>query len=297
MSWLQIELGATPDNLADIEAVLAEAGAVSVTLISAADEPVLEPAPGETPLWESVVVRALFALDVDVGALRRSLLVCGAGGIDTVEFIGARDWTEAARTYAVDRVFAGRLHLRPKVAEAPPASAAGDALVPLYLEPGLAFGSGSHPTTSLCLEWVAANVQTGMRVLDFGCGSGLLGIGAALLGAEVVAVDHDEQAIMATRENAAYNGITEQRINVMSLDAWQAHAQLGSFDVVVANILAGPLRELAGTFESVTRQGAHIVLSGVLEEQAADVMQAYANTTFAAPRQDSGWVLLTGVRT
>ena len=136
-----------------------------------------------------------------------------------------------------------------------------------------------------------------MRVLDFGCGSGVLGIGAALLGADVVAVDHDAQAVVATRDNAAYNGITDQRLSAMSLDAWQAHAQHGPFDVVVANILAGPLRELADTFENVAKHGAHIVLSGVLEEQAAEVMQAYANTTFAAPQADAGWVLLTGVRT
>lgn len=297
MSWLQIELGASPDNLATIEDVLTEAGAVAVTLISAADEPVLEPAPGETPLWDSVRVRALFALDVDVAAVRRSLLAGGAAGIDAVEFVGAQDWSQAARTHAVDQVFAERLHLRPKTDPVrPPDDVQGNAMVTLYLEPGLAFGSGSHPTTSLCLEWLAANVEPGMRVLDFGCGSGVLGIGAALLGADVVAVDHDAQAVVATRDNAAYNGIRDERLSAMSLDAWQAHAQQDPFDVVVANILAGPLRDLADTFESVAKNGAHIVLSGVLEEQAAEVMQAYANTTFATPQADAGWVLLTGVR-
>ncbi len=291
MNWLQLELEATPDTLAGIEGALEAAGAVSIALLSAADEPVLEPAPGETPLWRSVRVRALLGVDVDLAGLRRRLTEAGAGAIADVDFIGDADWQSVAGNHAVDRVFADRLHLLPKSAEAP----AGAEEAVLYLEPGLAFGSGSHPTTSMCLEWLAANVATGSRVLDFGCGSGVLGIAAALLGATVDAVDHDAQAVVATVDNAAYNGITTEQLRAADADGWHARNARDAYDVIVANILAGPLQQLAATFERAAASGGAIVLSGVLAEQADAVMDAYAQTEFATPQLEAGWALLAGV--
>ncbi len=293
MSWLQLELRATPDTLEAIESVLLACGSVSITLVSDADEPVLEPAPGETPLWSSVRMQALFPLETDMRRLRDAIRALDGNAVEhlQVEFVNAQDWQEAARTYAVDCVFANRLWLLPKDLQV---SEPASDLTLLRLDPGLAFGSGSHPTTRLCLQWIAAHVVPGMRILDFGCGSGVLGIAAALLGAHVVAVDHDDQAVMATTENAAYNGLSVDNIQVMSLEQWQSLAEKPVFDAIVANILAGPLQSLAAEFERIVAPGGDIVLSGVLAEQAADVMAAYTQTNFLHPEIEAGWACLQG---
>lgn len=300
MSWLQIELRATPASLPIIEDALYECEAVSITLLSDAEEPVLEPNPGETPLWSSVRVQALFDVNADMAALGQAL-----AAIDpelsrslSVDFVKPAAWQDAARTYAVNQVFADRLWLLPKdMADINIEGATNDKLVRLYLEPGLAFGSGSHPTTRLCLAWLAANIQPGQRVLDFGCGSGVLGIAAALLGATVVAVDHDDQAIMATRENAAYNGLSEMELTAYGLDAWNNSqpSDADGYDVVVANILAAPLQSLAVEFEGVTSPGGAVVLSGVLQDQAQAVMDSYRRTAFQTPTIEDGWACLVGI--
>ena len=304
MSWLQIELRATPAALPVIEDALYECQAVSITLLSDTEEPVLEPDLGETPLWSSVRVQALFDLDSDMVTLRQALLAIDPALTSdlSVEFVNPANWQDAARTYAVNQVFGERLWLLPKedrgladnVTE-PSATTLKSELVRFYLEPGLAFGSGSHPTTRLCLTWLATNIRPGQRVLDFGCGSGVLGIAAALLGATVVAVDHDDQAIMATRDNAAYNGLSEMELTAYSLAAWRNHQQSDGFDVVVANILAAPLQTLAEEFERVALPGAAIVLSGVLEDQAQTVMGSYRRTEFQTPNIEAGWACLIGV--
>ena len=293
MSWLQIELPATAATLPELEEALLACGALSLSLVSDADEPVLEPAPGETPLWSSVRVHALFDLDTDMAQVRHML-----GALDLlrgelrVEFVRPDDWQEAARSHAVNEVFAERLWVLPRDARP-----SGDAsLIPLRLDPGLAFGSGSHPTTRMCLRWLAQHVAADQRVLDFGCGSGILAIAAALLGAQVVAVDHDSQALMATRENAAYNEVSPGALTVLSLEAWYREKRERRFDVVVANILAAPLQSLAPEFEQVLESGGSIVLSGVLAEQAQQVMSSYAVTDFQTPIVEAGWACLTGIR-
>jgi ribosomal protein L11 methyltransferase len=290
---LQIELRATPATLPEVEDALLSCGAVSLSLVSDADEPVLEPAPGETPLWSSVRVQALFDLHTDMAQVRQTLdahdLLRGQLQMD---FVQPSDWQDAARSHAVNEVFADRLWVLPKDAQ-PSADAS---LMQLRLDPGLAFGSGSHPTTRLCLRWLAGHVIAGQRVLDFGCGSGILAIAAALLGARVVAVDHDPQALMATRENAAYNAVDESALKVLSVDAWQRERHEHSFDVVVANILAAPLQSLADEFEQALVSGGSIVLSGVLVEQAQQVMSSYVVTDFDAPVVEAGWACLTGTR-
>ena len=166
----------------------------------------------------------------------------------------------------------------------------------LYLEPGLAFGSGSHPTTRMCLEWLASHIKADQVVLDFGCGSGILAIGAALLGARVIAVDHDDQAITATRENAQFNGVSEQIQTLTLVDwgrdgSWQASEH---FDVVVANILAAPLIDLAPTFSGSLRRGGSLVLAGILDHQASQVMQAYPGVKFGPTVAEDEWVCLAG---
>ena len=295
MSWLQLELRVAPLSLTDSEAVLLEAGAVAITLLSDDDEPVLEPAPGETPLWSSVRVLALLPVDTNMAELQVQLQhLPQIPPVLDVQFIADQNWQAQVNNHAVDQVFAQRLWLLPKHQRVDETLAQRYTL--LRLEPGLAFGSGSHPTTRLCLQWLAENIQAGQKVLDFGCGSGVLAIAAALLGAEVVAVDHDAQAILATRENADYNGLDTRQVDVVLAEQWQAHLYPQHFDVVVANILARPLQDLAAEFESVTLPGGAIVLSGILEAQAAEVAGSYKQTTYAEPRIEAGWVCLAGVR-
>ncbi|NKC00831.1 MAG: 50S ribosomal protein L11 methyltransferase [Pseudomonadales bacterium] len=291
MSWLQIELVVTPEKLEALEAVMFAAGCVSVALVSESDEPVLEPAPGEMPLWRSIRLQCLFPLSVDFGALRRLLTEEDAVSVEPT-FVGETDWQSYARSFATDEVFAERLHLRPPLSA--DESYEPGALVPLFLEPGLAFGSGSHPTTRLCLDWIAKNVVTDTKVLDFGCGSGVLAIAAALLGAEVVAVDHDDQAVTATKENARINKVAS-RVRVLNLKAWLANRE-NEFDVVVANILAGPLRDLADEFVQAAKPRSVMVLAGLLADQVNDVKSAYAGTVdFVSAEQIEDWVRLVGV--
>jgi len=290
VSWFQFEWVLRPTQLAEAESILFECGAISLSLVGDTDEPVLEPAPGELPLWSSIRMRALFPLSVDIQALKATLASepSIAGGME-IQFVGERDWQAQARRFAVDRVFAGRLRLRPPthlIEE-------DDPYVNLYLEPGLAFGSGAHATTAMCLTWLAAHIVPDLRVLDFGCGSGVLGIAAALLGAQVIAVDYDQQALQATRENADRNGCLSG-MDILSLEAWQA-APVGDNDVVVANILAGPLVHMAQGLCEVLRPGGWIVLSGILESQVDEVTTAYAGTVkFTAPLIKEGWVCLLG---
>ena len=293
MSWLQLELRVTPSTLESVEEVLLASGAVAITLLSDDNEPVLEPNPGETPLWASVRMQALCALDVHLGDLQQKLGRLPDIDLQSlqVSFVGEEDWQTKSQNHAVDTVFADRLWLLPKHMDVPPNNPHAEC-VQIRLDPGLAFGSGSHPTTRLCLQWLAEHVRAGMRVLDFGCGSGILAIAAAALGANVIAVDHDAQAVMATAENAAYNNLAN--ITVMSLAQWQDQHAGVSFDVIVANILAGPLQALAEEFEAVANPGAAIVLSGILAEQVDEVMDAYAMTQFTTPALESGWACLQG---
>lgn len=285
MSWLLVETVATPATVSNLEDEAFAAGAVSVALVSESDEPVLEPAPGEMPLWETIRLQALFPLDIDIKGLAGRL-----GQALDVRFVGEADWQAYARSFAVDAVFADRIHLRPPLGVGEDYD---ERYLPLYLEPGLAFGSGSHPTTRMCLEWIAAHVHEHTKVLDFGCGSGVLAIGAALVGARVYAVDHDPQAVLATRENAIVNGV-QDRMTVLSLAEWQQTPTKG-FDVVVANILAEPLRSLAGELSAALQTGGFIVLAGLLTEQAEHVKQAYPRfIRFGHDHAEEGWSLLVG---
>ncbi|MEM9622573.1 MAG: 50S ribosomal protein L11 methyltransferase [Pseudomonadota bacterium] len=302
MSWLQLTLPVTAAGLESLETLMFEQGAISVTLISGADEPVLEPDPGQTPVWDDISLQAVFDIDTDLQSLRLALADLIGHQPVQVEFVGAQDWREAAANFAVNQVFADRLWLRPRQLEG---AAEADQLVPLLLEPGLAFGSGSHPTTQLCLTWLAQHLHGPARVLDFGCGSGILAIAAALLMADsvgpmpghVVAVDHDPQALLATNANATYNGLAHKDITTLAAVDWYARDHEQTFDIVVANILAAPLQDLAEEIEAVAKPGAHIVLSGILADQAAAVAASYSRTQFAPAVYQGEWVLLQGLVT
>ncbi len=304
MNWLQFKLALATQEAAEFETVLLAHGAVAVTYESQADEVVLEPMPGEIPLWQHINLVALFSLDTSIAGLNEALRALDPDIHKRLEvaFIANEDWQQRQANHPVRAEFGDRLRLLPKTeaiegaANSAATIATENGKAELYLEPGLAFGSGSHPTTRMCLEWLARHVAAQQTVLDFGCGSGILAIGAALLGARVIAVDHDIQAILATQENAKFNGVGKC-IQTLTLEEWgrdrspQAPEQ---FDIVVANILAAPIIELAPTFLRSLRLGGSLVLAGILDRQAADVMKAYPDIAFGPVVAEEEWVCLTG---
>ena len=298
MNWLQITLALGTQEAAEFETVLQAHGAVAITYESQADEVVLEPKPGEIPLWQHINLVALFSIDTNISGLNEALRVLDAEVHERLDvaFVAEEDWQQRLANHTVSAEFGGRLLLLPKIEAVAQRVVAKAEKAALYLEPGLAFGSGSHPTTRMCLEWLASHIKADQVVLDFGCGSGILAIGAALLGARVIAVDHDDQAITATRENAQFNGVSEQIQTLTLVDwgrdrSWQASEH---FDVVVANILAAPLIDLAPTFSGSLRRGGSLVLAGILDHQASQVMQAYPGVKFGPTVAEDEWVCLAG---
>ena len=271
------------------EDALFELGAVAVTLGDAADDPVLEPAPGETPLWPTVVVKAIFAATTDPRAIAAALAVALPGAPPAhFEVLPDKAWErEWLRDFRPMR-FGRRLWVCPGGLPVDDPDA-----VRIELDPGLAFGTGTHPTTALCLEWLASQPLAGRQVVDYGCGSGILGIAAARLEAAAVrAIDIDPQALTATRDNAGRNGV-DRRLTVTG----DPELATGGTDVLVANILAGPLVELAPRFAAAVRPGGRLALSGLLVEQAATVTAAYRpwfDIDTTATRD--GWALLAGLR-
>lgn len=298
MNWLQITLALGTQEAAEFETVLQAHGAVAITYESQADEVVLEPKPGEIPLWQHINLVALFSIDTNISGLNEALRVLDAEVHERLDvaFVAEEDWQQRLANHTVSAEFGGRLLLLPKIEAVAQRVVAKAEKAALYLEPGLAFGSGSHPTTRMCLEWLASHIKADQVVLDFGCGSGILAIGAALLGARVIAVDHDDQAITATRENAQFNGVSEQ-IQTLTLVDWGRDGSRQAsehFDVVVANILAAPLIDLAPTFSRSLRRGGSLVLAGILDHQASQVMQAYPGVKFGPTVAEDEWVCLAG---
>ena len=287
MAWLQLRLPTQHPEFA--EEVLLAQGAHSVTLLDAADEPILEPGPGETPLWAEAVAVGLFSADADLEAVEQALrqLVPGAASaLIQRETVDDQDWVRVCLKDAVPMQFGEQLWVCPREQ-----SVEADGAIVVKLDPGLAFGTGTHPTTALCLRWLDAHRPTNARVLDFGCGSGILAIAALKLGAtQAVGVDIDPQAMIAARSNAEENGVADQLALALPAD----HTE-GQFDLILANILAGPLIELAPLLKRQLKPGAHIVLSGLLQRQVDEVSAAYAPEIIlqaSAPQDD--WVCLSG---
>ena len=291
-AWLQLEFPLGALDAERVQAALEALGALAVTLADAADDPIYEPPPGATPLWQRSSVTALFASDTDPAAVLRALKGALGGTMPPHRFepLAERDWEREWLKDFKPMRFGARLWVVPTAYAAPEPGA-----VNLVLDPGLAFGTGTHPTTALCLEWLDAQAAAlaGARVLDFGCGSGILAIAAALLGASrITAVDLDPQALIATDENAARNGVAS-RIEAVLPGA----APAGSYDLLVANILSGPLVELAPTLMARIGPGARFALSGILTAQAAEVAAAYsAFATMDPPVTRGDWVRLDGLR-
>jgi len=270
MPWLEVSLRVRREAVPAAEDALESLGALSVTLQDDADIPVLEPGPGGTPLWPVVQVRGLFEDTANRAAIIGTLQqVPGADAAGQVQWreIGDEDWERAWMEGFKPMQFGRRLWVVPSGMAIPDAPDA----VAIQLDPGLAFGTGTHPTTAMCLEWLDGQDLAGKCVIDYGCGSGILAIAAVLLGAaRVDCVDNDPQALESTATNAARNGVSGQ-VHCFSPERFVPHR----VDVVLANILAGPLVELAPRLTGCARPGGRIVLSGLLEEQADEVVAAY----------------------
>ncbi len=289
MSWCQITLLIEPAQIEPLEDLLLEHGALAITLRDAGDQPILEPLPDETPLWDEVRLTALFSETTDTELIRsvlyQSRLITRDDDV-RLSHVADEDWSRKWLDRFQPMQFGERLWICPRQLEPPDPDA-----VNLRLDPGLAFGTGSHPTTAMCLRFLdSMTTLTGKRVLDFGCGSGVLAIAALLLGAEsACCVDIDPQAHDATRSNADINGVLN-RVSLSSADQLEDN----SFDLVIANILAGPLTDLAGDLCRWLKPGGEIILSGILGDQADKVQSAYQPwcTGFETANEED-WIRIT----
>jgi len=297
MPWLELSITLAAAQQARVESALEDLGALSITLADAdADTPderaIFEPGVGETPLWRDVALQALFAADTDRAGLLAAL---GELAPDLVperiafRLIEDQDWTRAWLDQFQPMRFGRRLWIYPWNVD-PPADAAA---IVVRLDPGLAFGTGTHPTTALCLEWLDAADLAGKTVIDYGCGSGVLAIAAVKLGAaRVIGVDNDTQALVATRDNAERNGIAD-KVDLYTPEALPAIAA----DILVANILAGPLHDLAPHFARLLKPGAALALSGILRGQEVELLsryEAWFDGLDAEARDD--WIRINGLR-
>ncbi len=296
MNWLQIHITVQQSQVDFTETLLMSLGAVSVTLDDAEDQALLEPLPGETPLWDKVIVTGIFQ-QTDEEPIDETALVTF---IDTqlpntqikTETIEDQAWERAWMDYCEPIQVAENLWIVPEWLEAP-----NPKVTNIKLDPGLAFGTGNHASTFLCLQWLADLDLKDKVVIDYGCGSGILGVAALLLGAKAVfATDIDPQAVLATQQNAELNGVAE-RLWVGLPEQFAEHYQEQA-DILVANILASPLMALVETFYKLTKPQGQIALAGLIEEQIEDVKQVYAPFFEITGQQlrEENWCRLSGYR-
>jgi len=292
MSWWQLTVQTSREELDKTEAILLDLGALSLTLDDAQDDPIYEPPIGTTPVWPSTSLTGLFEQTRSIEQLYDELVAkLPAHQIATIrkQMLEDQVWERAFLDQYQPILFGKDLWICPSWLEPPVADACN-----IILDPGIAFGTGTHPTTALCLEFLDQNPPAGKSVLDFGCGSGILGIAAVKLGADRVSfVDIDPQALQATRLNAETNQIEAEQV-----DIWlpQQMAPM-TVDYLVANILSGPLVELEPQLAALCRPGAQLVLSGILPEQAEQVVVAYT-THFELDEVTlkDNWCRITGLR-
>ncbi|MFP5430090.1 MAG: 50S ribosomal protein L11 methyltransferase [Gammaproteobacteria bacterium] len=291
MSWLQLKIDTTKAQAPVLEELLETLGAAAVLMEDSADQPLLEPPPGATPLWDATRVIGVFTVDSEVDAIVEFLEAQLGEPLPPhrVEVLEDKDWVRAWMDHYHPMRFGDRLWVVPSWTPPPQPDA-----VNLLLDPGLAFGTGTHPTTALCLEWLDSLDLKDKTIIDYGCGSGILAVAALLLGArEAWCVDNDPQALTATRNNAEHNGVGE-RVHVFMPDDMPAQQA----DVIVANILAGPLAMLAPIMASHSHPGSRIALSGIIRPQVEELREVYSEwfdmDGLAIKEED--WCRLSGVR-
>lgn len=297
MKWLQIHITVDQAQVDFTETLLLSLGAVSVTLDDAEDQALLEPLPGETPLWNKVIVTGIYAQEddekIDIAALEAFIHL----QMPDVPLRSAlmedqaweRTWMDAYEPIQIGEKF----WIVPEWMQAPEADA-----VNIKLDPGLAFGTGNHASTFLCLQWLGKTDVKDKIVIDYGCGSGILGVAALLLGAKkVYATDIDPQAVLATQQNAELNGVL-QNLYVGLPEEFNAEFAQQKADVFVANILAGPLMALASEFSTLIKSEGEFALAGVIEEQVDDVSRVYSEffDILEVEKRDENWCRISGKR-
>lgn len=290
MPWLQFKADVADTYAEQLSDCLITLGASAVTFEDAARQPVFEPPPGETRLWQTTRVVGLFTADTDMDLITAALdnaLNVPLANIK-VDILEDQEWSRSWLTHFKPTRFGERLWVIPSDFAPPDPNG-----VNLHLDPGLAFGTGTHPTTSLCLKWLDGHPPDGLTVIDYGCGSGILAVAAALLGArEIHAVDHDPQALTATRSNAAKNGVADKVRTYLPNERPAIKA-----DLILANILANPLVGLQPLFVELIRPAGQIVLSGILHSQAEHVVACYRHQFEIADIQvDQDWCRIIGTR-
>lgn len=307
MAWQQLHLQCEKANVDLAETLLLEAGALSIALDDAGDQPLFEPLPGESPLWDEVILTGLFDASTDVGSrqaveqLSHDIAAQVHASRVWLSAVEDKDWEREWMTHYHPIECANDLWVVPNWLKPPNPDATN-----IIMDPGLAFGTGYHATTRLCLDWLTEQDLAGKTVIDYGCGSGILGVAALLLGARhVYAVDIDPQAVLATNQNAARNHVEGQLQAFLPEDFnqfWAQHA-VAPVDVIVANILAKPLISLAPYFATLITLKGRIVLAGLIESQTEQVSDAYkpyfaldAKHAFTA-QEDQHWQRLSGTFT
>lgn len=290
MPWIQIRVSCDETKVKKISSMLQGSGAQAVTYMDAHDTPIYEPPLGQTKLWANTVVIGLYDADIDAFKIVKFIEKNLGDQVQCkVEQLEDKDWVREWMEHFHPMQFGKRLWICPSWCEIPDKDA-----VNVILDPGLAFGTGTHPTTAMCLQYLDKCELRGKTVIDYGCGSGILSIAAIKLGADkVIGIDIDPQAILASEENAKRNDV------VGSLELYLVENKPESLnsDMVVANILAGPLRELAPTLQSLVRTGGRICLSGILESQAEEVSKIYSEWfDMDEPNITEEWCQLSGIK-
>lgn len=297
MKWLQIHITVDQAQVDFTETLLLSLGAVSVTLDDAEDQALLEPLPGETPLWNKVIVTGIYAQEdgeeIDVAALeafiQQQMPDAPLRSALMEDQAWERTWMDAYEPIQIGE----KLWIVPEWIQAPEPDA-----VNIKLDPGLAFGTGNHASTFLCLQWLGKTDVKDKIVIDYGCGSGILGVAALLLGAKkVYATDIDPQAVLATQQNAELNGVLEN-LYVGLPEEFNAEFAHQKADVFVANILAGPLMALASEFSTLVKSEGEFALAGVIDEQVDDVSRVYSEffDILEVEKRDENWCRISGKR-
>ncbi|MGM0480375.1 MAG: 50S ribosomal protein L11 methyltransferase [Pseudomonadota bacterium] len=291
MPWIQLTLSSSEQHAPQVGDLLMDNGALAITYRDGADTPIFEPPLGEVLFWHHTLVTGLFDADTElrpvIDGLEQSALLKSPLQYK-VDALEDKDWEREWMDNFQPICFGQRLWVCPSWRDIPQPDA-----VNILLDPGMAFGTGTHPTTAMCLRWLDSNPPQGHKVVDFGCGSGILGIAALKLGAQhAIGIDIDQQALIATKDNALRNQVADGFEVYLPGQAPETKA-----DLVIANVLAGPLKELAEVILSYVAEGGQLVLSGILAHQAEQVMQAYQpSISFDPVTTEGDWVMLSGTR-
>lgn len=296
MPWLQIKIKTNPENSEPYEDLLLSAGCAAVTFEDSEDQPIFEPDLGTTPLWSNTTITGLFSAELKLEETLRYIKLGHAQLFPDMpepsikaEILEDKDWEREWMESYHPMQFGERLWVCPSWRDVPDPSA-----VNLMLDPGLAFGTGTHPTTALCLQWLDQQDLSNQFIIDYGCGSGILGIAGLLLGAEkAIGVDIDIQALQATKENLKRNNLPDDILHVFLPE----NAPDQPADLLIANILSGPLIELAPTLATLVKSNGKICLSGLLAAQEEGIREVYSKWfELDEVSEHEGWIRITGVK-